>query len=130
LDLQAEMDRTAENTKQPEVLRELFEALANDPVVVAECLARSACWMPTGTLLKSFASMTEKRSCRRTNRNRPGMDSAKYQHERAVGDRVIEWCHSLDRTNFIFHQRCGELKVLASLLAALFMGTPLSSFRS
>ncbi len=39
-DLQAEMDRMAENTKQPEVLRELFDALGNDPFVVAECLAR------------------------------------------------------------------------------------------
>src|SRR5438128_1868228 len=40
--LQAEMDRMARNTKQPEVLRELFEALGNDPFVIAECLARSA----------------------------------------------------------------------------------------
>jgi hypothetical protein len=38
--LQAEMDRMAENTKRPEVLHELFEALGNDPFVVAECLAR------------------------------------------------------------------------------------------
>src|SRR6266850_355859 len=38
--LQAEMDRTALHTKQPEVLRELFEALENDPFVIAECLAR------------------------------------------------------------------------------------------
>src|SRR5436309_11112273 len=38
--LQAEMERMASNTKQPEVLRELFEALANDPFVIAECLAR------------------------------------------------------------------------------------------
>src|SRR6266568_8958311 len=38
--LQAEMDRMAENTKQPEVLRELFDALGNDPFVIAECLAR------------------------------------------------------------------------------------------
>ena len=29
--LQAEMDRMAKHTKQPEVLRELFEALGNDP---------------------------------------------------------------------------------------------------
>ena len=29
--LQAEMERMARNTKQPEVLRELFEALGNDP---------------------------------------------------------------------------------------------------
>jgi len=38
--LQAEMERMASNTKQPEVLRELLEALGNDPFVVAECLAR------------------------------------------------------------------------------------------
>jgi N-acetylneuraminic acid mutarotase len=38
--LQAEMDRMAQNTRQPEVLQELFEALGNDPFVVAECLAR------------------------------------------------------------------------------------------
>jgi hypothetical protein len=37
---QAEMDRMARDTKQPEVLRELFEALGNDPFVIAECLAR------------------------------------------------------------------------------------------
>src|SRR5438874_7414611 len=38
--LQAEMDRMARDTKQPEVLQELFEALGNDPAVIAECLAR------------------------------------------------------------------------------------------
>jgi len=38
--LQAEMDRMAANTKQPDVLRELFEALGNDPFLIAECLAR------------------------------------------------------------------------------------------
>jgi N-acetylneuraminic acid mutarotase len=38
--LQTEMDRMARHTKQPEVLRELFEALGNDPFVIAECLAR------------------------------------------------------------------------------------------
>ncbi len=41
-DLQAEVERMAQNTKQPEVLRELFEALGNDPFVIAECLARPA----------------------------------------------------------------------------------------
>jgi hypothetical protein len=40
--LQAEIDRMAQDTRQPEVLRELFEALENDPFVIAECLARSA----------------------------------------------------------------------------------------
>ena len=41
-ELQAEMDRMAQHSKQPEVLRELFEALGNDPFVIAECLARPA----------------------------------------------------------------------------------------
>ncbi len=40
--LQAEMERMAQNTKQPEVLKELFDALGNDPFVIAECLARPA----------------------------------------------------------------------------------------
>src|SRR5439155_1432916 len=32
-------DRMARNTKQPEVLRGLFQALGNDPFLIAECLA-------------------------------------------------------------------------------------------
>src|SRR6266446_6096120 len=40
--LQAEMERMAQHTRQPEVLRELFAALGNDPFVIAECLARPA----------------------------------------------------------------------------------------
>jgi N-acetylneuraminic acid mutarotase len=40
-ELQTEMERMASHTRQPEVLRELFEALGNDPFVIAECLARS-----------------------------------------------------------------------------------------
>jgi hypothetical protein len=38
--LQAEMDRMAKDTKQPEMLQELFEALGKDPFVIAECLAK------------------------------------------------------------------------------------------
>src|SRR4030095_11703051 len=38
--LQAEMERMASHTKQPELLRELFAALGNDPYIIAECLAR------------------------------------------------------------------------------------------
>ena len=38
--LQAEMERIASHTKQPEVLREIFAALGNDSLVIAECLAR------------------------------------------------------------------------------------------
>jgi N-acetylneuraminic acid mutarotase len=40
--LQAEMDRIAKNTRQPEVLHQVFKALGNDPFVIAECLARPA----------------------------------------------------------------------------------------
>jgi hypothetical protein len=38
--LQAEMERMAQHTRQPDVLRELFEALGNDPFIIAECLVR------------------------------------------------------------------------------------------
>src|SRR6478736_1258062 len=38
--LQTEMERIASHTKQPGVLREIFDALGNDPFVIAECLAR------------------------------------------------------------------------------------------
>jgi N-acetylneuraminic acid mutarotase len=38
--LQAEMNRMAQHTKQPDVLQELFDALDNDPFVIAECLAK------------------------------------------------------------------------------------------
>jgi len=38
--LQAEMNRMAKHTKQPEVLRELFQALGDNPLIIAECLAR------------------------------------------------------------------------------------------
>src|SRR5262249_43885459 len=38
--LQTEMDRMAQHTRQPEVLRELFAALGDDPYVIAECMAR------------------------------------------------------------------------------------------
>jgi len=38
--LQAEMERMAQHSKQPDVLRELLDALGNDPFIIAECLAR------------------------------------------------------------------------------------------
>jgi N-acetylneuraminic acid mutarotase len=38
--LQAEMDRMAQHTRRPEMLRDLFEALGDDPFVISECLAR------------------------------------------------------------------------------------------
>jgi hypothetical protein len=38
--LQAEMDRMAKGTKDPQILNELFRALNDDPYLIAECLAR------------------------------------------------------------------------------------------
>src|SRR5438046_10762042 len=52
--LQAEMDRMAQNTKQPEVLRELFQALGDDPFVIAECLARPTLAVRTLATVASF----------------------------------------------------------------------------
>ena len=40
--LQAEMDRMAADSRDPARLSELFAALGNDPVLIAECLARPA----------------------------------------------------------------------------------------
>ena len=57
--LQAEMDRMAQHTKQPEVLRELFEALGNDPFVIAECLARPVL---AERLVASFSASTGQRA--------------------------------------------------------------------
>ncbi|HEU5179358.1 MAG TPA: kelch repeat-containing protein [Candidatus Polarisedimenticolia bacterium] len=40
--LQAEMNRMAKHTRQPEILREMFAALHDDAFLIAECLARPA----------------------------------------------------------------------------------------
>jgi len=40
--LQAEMERQASATKDPQMLRQLWAALNNDPLLIAECLARPA----------------------------------------------------------------------------------------
>jgi hypothetical protein len=39
-ELQAEMERMARSTKQPDALRELWAALNDDPLLITECLAR------------------------------------------------------------------------------------------
>jgi hypothetical protein len=71
--LQAEMDRMAQHTKQPEVLRELFGALGNDPFVIAECLARPVLTEPLVTDLSAHDKTgalilceSPKRKCRRS----------------------------------------------------------------
>ena len=67
-ELQAEMDRMAAHTKQPEVLRELFEALGNDPFVIAECLARPAV---AERLVTTYPAMTETSSHFASQRGKP-----------------------------------------------------------
>ena len=57
--LQAEMDRMAQHTKQPEVLREVFAALGNDPFVIAECLARPV--LAEGLLTKHRTTIIKNR---------------------------------------------------------------------
>lgn len=49
--LQAEINRMAADTQQPEILAELWAALDNDPYLVAECLARPSL---TNRLLRNF----------------------------------------------------------------------------
>lgn len=39
-ELQAEIDRMGHRTKQPHALHEILQALGNDPLVIAECVAR------------------------------------------------------------------------------------------
>ena len=58
--LQAEIERMARNTKQPEMLRELFEALGNDPFVIAECLAKPVL---SERLLANFADDKKPLDC-------------------------------------------------------------------
>ena len=66
--LQTEMERMASHTKQPEVLRELFEALGNDPFVIAECLARPVL---TERLAAGFNCIGQACRLRRRNRLQP-----------------------------------------------------------
>ena len=63
--LQAEMERIASHTKQPEVLRELFAALGNDPFVIAECLAKPMLAKRLVTKLNAHDQRWESESKRR-----------------------------------------------------------------
>jgi hypothetical protein len=58
--LQAEMDRMVQHTRKPEVLSELFEALGNDPFIIAECLARPV--LAERLLADSLANQVEQTS--------------------------------------------------------------------
>ena len=62
--LQGEMDRMAQHTRQPEVLHELFTALGNDPRIIAECLVRPVI---TAGLIGDARDMVKPRGLVRTN---------------------------------------------------------------
>jgi hypothetical protein len=57
--LQKEIDRMAQQTKQPEVLREIFAALGNDSFVIAECLARPVLAERTWAIVTSLEKPLE-----------------------------------------------------------------------
>ncbi len=71
VELQAEIDRMANHSKQRDVLRELFEALGNDPLVIAECLGRPVLAERT---LATNASLKEQLQ---TERSRAGKQTTK-----------------------------------------------------
>ena len=69
VDLQAEIDRMANHSKEPEVLRELVEALGNDPLVIAECLGRPVLaerTLATNALLKEQLQTGQSRAGKQT----------------------------------------------------------------
>ena len=53
-DCRREMERMAQHTQRPELLREIFAALRNDPAVIAECLVRPA--LARGMLTQRYAN--------------------------------------------------------------------------
>jgi len=75
--LQAEMERVAQNSREPEVLRELYSALGEDPFLMAECLARP---MLADRLLRNWYAVDTRfhgelrRSAERALARKPGID--------------------------------------------------------
>ncbi|KAA0245898.1 MAG: hypothetical protein DYG83_06750 [Candidatus Brocadia sp. AMX2] len=55
--LQAEMERMAETTRNPEILRELWSALGNDLQLIAECLARPLLMERLNTRIEDMKGM-------------------------------------------------------------------------
>src|SRR5262249_34356408 len=69
VELQAEIDRMANHSKQREVLRELLDALGNDPVIIAECLGRPVLaerTLATNALLKKELQTRQSKAGKQT----------------------------------------------------------------
>ena len=73
--LQAEMKRIARQTKHPEMLKQLWAALGNDPYVIGECLARPSLANRL-TAPEERASIGNFRDLKWTNGNSRGMQNA------------------------------------------------------
>jgi N-acetylneuraminic acid mutarotase len=91
VELQAEIDHMTQHTKAPDMLGELFEALGNDPVVIAECLGRPVLAERT---LATNASLKEQLQ---TRRSRAGKQTTK-----AVGALGSSYILPQDRSPFGF----------------------------
>ena len=92
--LQREIDRMAQHTRQPEVLRELFEALGNDPFVIAECLARPALSERLLTNLYAHDERFHGELKRRAEADLQGHSSVEQMKRSSGGYSEIEWVRS------------------------------------
>ena len=77
------------HSKQPEVLRELFEALGNDPLVIAECLASPVLAERT---LATNASLKEQLQ---TRQSRAGKQTTKAVGAPRSSYMLPQWPHLL-----------------------------------
>jgi len=91
--LQAEMERIVESTKDPATLRELFAALHDDPESVAECLARPALtdrllsdWYASDTRFHAELKRRAEGALAAGTRSWPREEGARY----ACGSKVLD----------------------------------------
>ncbi len=86
--LQQELRRMIAGSRMPERLRELFDALGNDPVLIRECLARPVL---VGRLIRNFYDGD-------TGIHAPERHAAEALAEDAVHGRIDPWHERPDRT--------------------------------
>jgi hypothetical protein len=106
--LQAEMERMASHSRKPEVLRELFGALGNDPFVIAECLTRPALAARLATNLyahdERFHGELKRRAEAELAAHLPAVASAEAGHivnqmkQTSAAYSEIEWAKSDDES--------------------------------
>ena len=94
--LQAEMERMARQSKKPEVLREIFAALGNDPFVIAECLARPALAARLATNLYAHDQRVHGEPKRRAEADLAAHASVKQMKQISGAYTETEWIKTLD----------------------------------